>query len=320
MCALAFTKKSGLENHVRTTGEFMSINLSQLKAFAAVANEGSFTQAARALGLTQSTLSMQVATLEKGYNVKLLERKRGAIKPTALGQGMLDVANRLFALQDDAAALITDADNLGGGVLRVGSDSPATVLEFIAKFAQVHPEVEVSLSLGSAEETLEGLLNCTTDIAVLSKTGSVQKFEAVAVRKSGLACVMPQDHPLASRPVIRFEDLLKRAMVLRQDGSQTRAVFDVACQEASFVPRIALEISSREGMLEAVCRGLGIGIIWEKEFNGDPRLKTVPLDAPATELTAYLVYQRERRKSWPHKSVIKAFYKLVIEAHDGTFV
>ncbi|MBL4614649.1 MAG: LysR family transcriptional regulator [Magnetovibrio sp.] len=297
----------------------MIINLSQLKSFAAVANEGSFTKAARTLGLTQSTLSMQVASLEKGYNVKLLERKRGAIKPTALGQVMLDVANRLFALQDDAAALVCDADNLGGGVLRVGSDSPATVLEFIATFAKLHPGVEVSLSLGSAEEALAGLMNCTTDIAVLSKTGSARKFEAVAVRKSGLACVVPQDHPLASRPLIGFDDLHKRALVLRQEGSQTRAVFDVACQEAQFVPRTGLEISSREGMLEAVRRGLGIGIIWEKEFNGDPRLKTVPLDVPATELTAYLVYQRERRKSWPHNSVIKAFYMHVMEACGATF-
>ncbi len=71
------------------------MNHAQLRAFHAVAGEGGFTRAAAALGVTQPTLSGQVAELEAAYGVRLFERRGRGIELTDLGAGLFDVTRRL---------------------------------------------------------------------------------------------------------------------------------------------------------------------------------------------------------------------------------
>ena len=77
------------------------MNWAQLRAFHAVAREGSFTTAARALRLTQPTVSSQVSALEEGYGVRLFDRRGRRVVLTALGSSLHAATQRLFALEDE---------------------------------------------------------------------------------------------------------------------------------------------------------------------------------------------------------------------------
>ncbi len=281
----------------------MTINLSQLKAFVSVASVGSFTKAARTLNLSQSNLSMQVATLEKSYNIKLLERKKGEVCPTALGRDLADIGKQIFSLQDQAAELVKNANALDKGTLRIGCDSPVTVFPYLARFKEQYPNVEVSLYLGSAHEVLVALKACKIDIALMSEQVDETQFIAKPLKQSSLGCVCPIDHPFAKKKKITFADLDGEKLVMRMVGSQTRAVFDAASKLADFTPTIALEVSSREGVMEGVRHGFGVGLVWQNEFNDDPRLKAIPLGVDGGNLTISQVVGRERE----NRGILRAF-------------
>lgn len=285
----------------------MTINLAQLKAFTSVATIGSFTQAAASLNVSQSNLSMQVGTLETHYNVKLLERKRGEVKPTPIGHELLEIAKQLFLLQDEAATLIANANQFDKGTLRIGSDSPVTVFPHLNTFKQEYPTVTTSLYLGSAEEVLKALKTYQVDVAIVSNKASEHMFDSISIKQSGLACVFLNDHILSKKKCVSFKELKNHPLIMRMEGSQTRAVFDAASKLADFTASVSLEVSSREGVLEAVLHQIGVGVIWEQEFNNDPRLKVVPLDVEGGMLSAYLVIAKDRER----RGILRAFMNIV---------
>ncbi|HEX3063922.1 MAG TPA: LysR family transcriptional regulator, partial [Dongiaceae bacterium] len=88
------------------------MNHSQLRAFHAVASEGSFTKAANTLHVTQPTLSGQVKALEEIYGVKLFDRRGRRVAPTALGQELLVLTRRLFSLEAETEHLLSAAQGL----------------------------------------------------------------------------------------------------------------------------------------------------------------------------------------------------------------
>src|SRR5262249_21133958 len=131
---------------------------SQLRAFHAVASEGSFTRAAQRLGVTQPTLSAQVKALEDGYGVALFDRRGRGVPPTSLGEQLLGLTRRFFLLEEEAEQLLARAQHLTTGHLRLGADGPYDVVPFLAAFAARYPQVHVSLAIGNSEEVLDALL------------------------------------------------------------------------------------------------------------------------------------------------------------------
>ena len=86
-----------------------SISHSSLRAFHAVATEGSFTKAARALNVTQPTLSGQVKALEEQFGVRLFDRRKRKIELTDIGRNLLDITWRMFGLEAEAEQVLTAA-------------------------------------------------------------------------------------------------------------------------------------------------------------------------------------------------------------------
>ncbi len=87
------------------------MNHSQLRAFHAVAREGSFTRAARAESLSQPNLSGQVKALEAAYGVRLFERRGRGVELTELGRQLYALTDRVFALEGEAQALLAGSDH-----------------------------------------------------------------------------------------------------------------------------------------------------------------------------------------------------------------
>src|SRR5919108_313495 len=100
------------------------MNLTQLRAFHLVARERSFTRGAAAARLSQPTLSSQVRALEASYRLQLFERRGRHTELTTIGQGLYDITSRLFALEDEARALLAGTKALTRGHLRVLAGPP----------------------------------------------------------------------------------------------------------------------------------------------------------------------------------------------------
>ena len=139
------------------------MNHAQLRAFNAVANESSFTKAARALGVSQPAVTIQIKALEESYGTALLLRRGHKVSLTELGLSLLDITRRIFSLEQEAEELLTEARHLRAGHLKVGADGPYFVMELLAAFIARYPGVRVTVAMGNSETVVRDLLDYRTD-------------------------------------------------------------------------------------------------------------------------------------------------------------
>jgi aminoethylphosphonate catabolism LysR family transcriptional regulator len=271
------------------------MNHSQLRAFHAVASEGSFTKAAGALHVTQPTLSGQVKTLEETYGVRLFDRRGRRVSPTALGQELLVLTRRLFSLEAETEHLLSAAQGLRKGHLRVGADAPYHVTAALSAFTQRYPGIQISLTVGNSAELAHDLLEHKLDVAVLANVTGDSRFFAKPLRHDRLVAFVAKTHPWARRRRIDLADLSEQRLVLREQGSATRQIFETAMARRGLPRGEVLDMNSREAVRETVAAGLGVGVVSAGEFSKDSRLAILELTGGDMAMTEYVVCLAERQ-------------------------
>jgi aminoethylphosphonate catabolism LysR family transcriptional regulator len=273
------------------------MRVAHLRSFYAAARYGGFTAGARQLHVSQPTVTTQVRALEAGYGVELFHRNGHRLVLSDVGQQLFGIAQRIFGLEEDAVHLLADSGTLRTGKLRVGAVGPYHVMEMIAAFRQKYPGVEVTIRIGNSEETVRGLLELQTDVAVLAQYARDARLHFVPYRSHPLLVFVPKRHRYARRASNAIEQLAGEPLVMRESGSTTRKVFDDALRKAGVVPRIVLEIGSREAVREAVIRGLGIAAVSAFEFVPDPRLHALTIANADVRTFTHVVTLQERRNA-----------------------
>lgn len=283
------------------------MNHAQIRAFHAVASEGSFTRAAEALHVTQPTLSGQVKALEERYGVKLFDRRGRRVFPTELGRSLLELTRRLFSLEAEAEQILGAAKGLKRGHLRLAADAPFHVIGALSAFAKRYPGIRLSLTIGNSEEILEALVEHRADVAVLANIPDDPRLHAVAFRRDRLIAFVEQSHPWVGRQSVTLDELAGRRLVLREIGSTTRRLFENAMATRGLGLGEVLEVNSREAVRETVAAGLGIGVVSESEFGSDRRLVPLRIDAEELAMTEYVACLSERRDL----SLVRAFLEIL---------
>jgi LysR family transcriptional regulator, low CO2-responsive transcriptional regulator len=283
------------------------MNYAQLRAFHAVAAEGGFVKAAAKLNVTQPTLSEQVKQLEASYGVQLFERRGRQSVPTDLGRALLDVTRRFFAVEQEAEQLLSAARGLKRGRLRVAADAPYLVMPLLAAFGRRHPGIELQLTFGNGETVLAALKERRADLGVLPDVERERGLHLVALERGSLVLLVARTHPWARRRSVALAELASERLILREEGSTTRAILDRALAAAGIQPAAAWVVGSREGLREAVAEGLGIGAVFESEVGNDERVHAVSVRERSLATTEYLACLAERRSD----RVIGAFLELV---------
>lgn len=279
------------------------MNLTQLRAFHAVAQERSFTKAAQAVHVSQPTLSGQVKALEETYRVRLFERRGRGVQLTELGQNLHALTQRLFALEGEAQALLAGTKALQRGHLRVAADSAYHAIPILARLKSQYRGLSFALSIGSSTTVLKQLLEYEADVAVMAKLTSDPRLHTLLFRRDRLILFVPRAHPWARRARIKLGDLQDQEIVLRERGSITREVFEETLAAAAIKPGALIEIQTREGVREAVAAGFGIGVVFESEFGQDERFRPLRVADADLAVAEYVLCLQERRRL----ALIRAF-------------
>lgn len=269
----------------------------QLRSFHAVAQRLSFTVAARELGVSQPTITTQVKSLEQEFGVELFVRRGRRIELTETGGGLLDITRRLFADEKEASDYLNETRGLKTGHLRVGAVGPYHVTDMLAAFNARYPGIYVSVTVGNSRESLRDLLDYRTDVAVLAHVDPDARLVAIPYRRHRVVVMCPADHDFADRRSIRARDMEGQRLIVREAGSTTRRAFDQAMREKDVRPRIVMEIGSRESIREAVAKGIGLGVVSEKEFIPDPRIRSLQVSDAEIYTYAHVVHLRERQNA-----------------------
>ncbi len=289
------------------------MNYSQLRAFHAVASEGSFTRAAAALRVTQPTLSGQVKALEETYGVLLFDRRGRKVNATELGRELLDITRRLFGLESEAEQALAAARGLMRGHLRIGADAPYSVMALVAAFGRRHPGIKLSIATGNSEMLLQALIDHRVDVVVAANVPGDERLHALPLRRDRLVLFVERAHPWAGRRAVALPELAGQRMILRERGSTTRRILETALAQAGVALVDPIEIASREAVREAVAAGLGVGVVALSEFGVDDRLKALEVQGTDLESIEYVVCLAERRDL----RLVRAFLGLVTPLTAG---
>lgn len=282
------------------------INLNRLRAFVAIAQSRSFREAARTLGVSQPTLSLQLAQLEEAYGVRLVDRPARHMKLTPLGDDLLAVVTPLIGVEQEALALLEGATGLEHGHLRIGADAPQHVLEGMAAFAVRHPRMDLSLLTGNSQQVLDHVLKHRADVGVVADVDKSAALHRRVLHRDRVVLVVPKGHPWVGRRSVSIDRLATERLIEREPGSRTRALVRRALEGAGVLPRSSIVLSSREAVLEATALGLGIGFVFEGELD-DRRLRGIPLRGADMKATEYLICRRGRRA----EVAIEAFFDVL---------
>ncbi|WP_119300973.1 LysR substrate-binding domain-containing protein [Dongia deserti] len=290
-----------------------SISHSQLRAFHAVATEGSFTKAAQLLNVTQPTLSGQVRALEERFGVRLFDRRRRRIEVTDIGRNLLDITFRMFSLELEAVQVLSAAHALKRGHLRIGADAPYHSVPFLSAFHRRYPDLRLSMTMGNTKSLLDDLLDQRCDVAIAANVKTDSRIFALPFRQDHFIAFVDRAHPWARRHSVKLAELATQRLLLREPTSNTRQTFDAAMAKSNIVLGEILEIGSREAIKEAVAAGLGVGVIAESELGDDLRLKALPFDGQQITSTEFVACLQERKSS----PLVKAFLAVVKETADA---
>lgn len=217
-----------------------------LEVFAAVAEHGSMSAAARALRVSQSSVSQAVADIEREYGVLLFDRCAHSLHLTPTGETLLAYAQKTLFLVREIDGFLRSgtcrSELRVGASVTVGSCVLSPILRRLqAQLPGLQPRVVVS----NTHEIVDLLLKSRLDVGLVE--GRV-------------------DHPgLAVRP----EELSGQAMVLREEGSGTRAHLEEALRGCGVACRPAWVCSSTEAILDAVRHGFGISVLSRRLVRAD---------------------------------------------------
>lgn len=287
-----------------------------LRAFIEVVRQGGFSQAAKTVFATQSTVSKAVKQLENELGVPLLERIGHRSTLTAAGEVVYRRGIKLLADRDDLLAELDEVRGLQRGVLRLGLPPVGSSTLFAPLFAvyrQRHPGIDVELVEEHGSIQLEQRLRAGEIDFAGTLLPVSSDFEWAPVRREPLVALLPADHPLGKARSVTLADLRDMPLILFGSGFALHRIILDACHDAGFKPRIAAYSSQIDFMIELVSTGLGVAFLPRMiaSQRGHPAVRSVLLDTPGTEWSMAMAWRRGAYLS----EAAKAWLALVQEIH-----
>lgn len=275
----------------------------QLRAFHAVALHGGFTRAANELCLTQPAISDQVRKLERLFDVTLFERGRGRVTLSDTGKELFEITKRLFEVEREAVELLGESRDLHTGHIKLAADAPLHGVRLIGLFKKQFPGISIILRTGNTDWVRNQLHENAADLGILALASKAMgkvsaefsdSYERIILQTDPLVAFVATDHEFGSRRTISLKQLVKEPLVMREEGSVTRAIIEGELRRLDLDYSIAMEADGRGAVREAVAAGIGVGIVSEPEFGCDTRLHAIRLTDCKTRMTECLICPKER--------------------------
>lgn len=247
--------------------EGATVNITQLRAFVAVVEHGSFSEAAKAVGLSQPAVTMQIQGLESDLGVTLLDRRYRKVDLTEPGKALIPVARHVLEELDDARLEIGRLSDTVGGHLEIAvSTTPGQYIvpRMLGSYLAMYPEVSVSLRVYDTADVIERVESGEAHLGVTGARIAGSKVEFQQAGDDTLVLICPPECPLAGRTDLTLTDVAEQRFIMRETGSGTRLVFEQALRNGGVDPAeldVVMELGTSEAVVNAVEGGMGIGVV-----------------------------------------------------------
>lgn len=290
------------------------MELRTLRAFAEVVRQGGFSQAAKVVFATQSTVSKAVKQLEDELGVPLLDRIGHRSSLTAAGEIVYRRALRMLAERDDLLVELDDLQGLRRGTLRLGLPPIGSSTLFAPLFAIYrarYPRIDIRL-VEHGSDRLEEILRAGEIELAASLLPVSEDFDWQELRRDPLVALLAAGHPLAQRESVTLLDLGEVPFLLFEAGFALNRILLDACRRHGFEPTIAAQSSQIDFLVELAATGVGVAflprMIAAQRFGSVTR---VLLAEPQTDWDFAMIWRRGAYLS----QAARAWLALVREYH-----
>lgn len=233
------------------------MDLSDLRIFQAVVAEGGVTRAAEKLHRVQSSVTTRVRQLEEDLGVSLFIREGKRLHLAPAGQVLLDYAERLLGLAEEARGAVQD--QRPRGLFRVGAMESTAAVRLPGPLTELHrrhPEVELQLRTGNPTQLATALLAGEIDAAFVTEPVPEQPFESAPAFDEPLAIVARKDHP-----PIDADSPAPETIIAFEPGCPHRKRLESWYERRGQMPRRTIELGSYHAMLGCVVVGMGVALL-----------------------------------------------------------
>ncbi len=242
------------------------MNFKQLEIFKTIMDTGSTMAAAAQLGLSQSAISRQLASLEEEIGRELFLRDKGRLIPRPEAHLLVDevddVAQSVARLRVKVGDVRSGA--FGEALIRVAfPHSLATTMlpPILARFKADHPRVTVEILSGPYDAIERMVRGRVADLGFVRLPPEEHSFDTRPLFASGTTCVMPAGHPLAAKQAIDVNDLARNDLILLGRQRVNRNELEHELRRMVPTYRCSLEVHSVETACACAAQGLGIAIV-----------------------------------------------------------
>lgn len=240
------------------------MELIQLRYFVAIAQAGSFTEAAKLLHVSQPALSYQMRRLEQKLGTRLFERKGKTIAITPDGEVFLPLAQEVLFRADEAVRVLQENLGIETGEVRMGcspSVSTNVVPGLLAQFHRNYPRVRVELFERGDSELMKMVQKGDIDFAVVTASGTPRTLAATLLGTEDLFIVTSLKHRFAGREAVALGELAEENWVFPTDAYNLEMLVMDACRRTGFEPIVSYRAGTMEAVKNFVRQELGISVL-----------------------------------------------------------
>lgn len=286
------------------------MELRQLRYFVAVADNLSFSKAAKVMYITQGTLSQQIRQLEAEMGHELFVRSSHSVELTDAGQELLPLARNTIAQGDACMDHMKELKKGLAGTLNIGITHSFIELmtPVVRKFALHNPGVKLNIVFNSATALHEMLQSGMLDFIVAYKPAA--RYDNVVSEpfsESRLAAIMRKGHPLAGKEVLDYKDLNGYGVVLPRGGAQSRKVFEHFVNVDTSALDVRIELSDPTKIVSLIEGTNMVGILSDMALDYHTGIVAVPIkgvDIPMMGCVHWLKSAYRKRSAQEFASLI----------------
>jgi len=259
------------------------MELRQLRQFVAVVQLGSFTAAAKQLGIAQPAISATIKKLEQQLSIQLLQRNERKVSLSAEGEVLYQHATQLLKQAEDTEQAMQSLKGLDSGTVTIGIPSMMGSYFFpplLMAFKNQYPQLNLSVIDAGTELVRQKLLNGELDLGIVVTTDVPAELVCEPIYTGELLACCSQDNPLSQQNSISHREFLKHELVLFREGYFHHKVIEQISREQQMVPQVSFQTNLIPLIKSIVARDFGISTLLSMVLQPGDALHSLSFDPP----------------------------------------
>jgi DNA-binding transcriptional LysR family regulator len=286
------------------------MDISQLEVFRAVAREGGFSRAATKLFRTQSAVSQSVRKLELEIGEPLFDRSSRDGLVTDAGRVLLEYADRLLNLRDNAREALVELRELQQGKLVIGANefTALYLLRVLAEFGRLHPAIRIMVQRSLGSRIPDDVLRHNCEFGVLTYDPHDPELSSVVVYSDELILVVPPSHPLARERRVSILQLGAESFVAHIVSSPYREKVIQAFKQHNTPLHMGIELPTLQAIKRFVAMGSGVAFLPEISVEDEiarGELVRIPVQELKVHRKLRLIYRKSASLSHAGQAFLK---------------